>query len=125
MTLDAANFSGAISGPQSVVAAGAVILSGANTYTGTTRIDSGDSLQIGAGGRPVRSAAARSATPARSPSTRSNAITLANAISGAGALKQIGTGVTSINAANTYTGGTILSAGTLAIGKAGASERER
>ena len=49
LTLNAANFSGAISGPLSLVAGGAVILSGANTYTGTTAIDSGDSLQIGAG----------------------------------------------------------------------------
>ena len=47
-------------------------------------------------------------------------MTLANAISGSGNLEQFGDGVTSINAANTYTGGTTILAGTLAIGKAGA-----
>ena len=49
-----------------------------------------------------------------------NAVTLTGAISGAGSLQQIGTGVTSINTANTYTGGTTISAGTLAIGDGGA-----
>ena len=47
-------------------------------------------------------------------------MTLTNAVSGAGALHQIGTGVTSINTANTYTGGTTFAAGTLAIGNGGA-----
>ena len=47
-------------------------------------------------------------------------MTLANAISGSGNLEQFGDGVTSINAANTYTGGTTILAGTLAIGKTGA-----
>ena len=45
---------------------------------------------------------------------------LTNAISGAGVLKQIGTGTTSVKTANTYTGGTTLSAGTLAIGNGAA-----
>jgi autotransporter-associated beta strand protein len=119
LTLDAANFSGAISGALSLVAAGAVTLSGGNTYTGTTTIDSGDSLQIGAGAAGSIGAGAISDAGTLSIDA-SNAITLASPISGAGALKQFGTGVTSINTANTYTGGTTLSAGTLAIGKAGA-----
>ena len=51
---------------------------------------------------------------------RSNAMTLANAISGAGVLRQVGSGVTSINTANTYSGGTFLSNGALAIGNGGA-----
>ena len=119
LTLDAANFSGAISGPLSLVAAGAVILSGANSYTGTTVISSGDSLQLGVGG--TASIGGGAITDAGTLSIdASNAITLANPISGVGVLKQIGTGTTSVNAANTYTGGTTLSAGTLAIGKGGA-----
>jgi autotransporter-associated beta strand protein len=119
LTLDAANFSGDVVGSQSIVAAGAVTLSGDNTYTGTTTIDSGDSLQIGAGAAGSIGAGAISDAGTLSIDA-SNAITLASPISGAGALKQIGTGVTSINAANTYTGGTTLSAGTLAIGNGGA-----
>jgi autotransporter-associated beta strand protein len=98
LTLDAANFSGVIAGPLSLVAAGAVILGGANTYTGTTTINSTDSLSIDS----------------------NNAVTFTNTISGAGTLKQIGTGITSINTANNYSGGTTLAAGTLAIGNGGA-----
>ena len=120
LTLAAANFSGAISGPLSLLANGPVVLSGANTYTGTTTINSGHSLQLGVGkatgsigGGAVIDAGALSID-------RNNAVTLANAISGAGVLNQIGTGVTSINTANTYTGGTTISAGTLGIGNAAA-----
>jgi len=119
LTLAAANFSGAISGPLSLVANGTVVLSGANTYTGTTTINSGDSLQIGAGGTGSIGGGAISDAGTLSIDA-SNAITLAGPISGAGVLKQIGTGVTSINNANTYTGGTTLSAGTLAIGNGSA-----
>jgi fibronectin-binding autotransporter adhesin len=117
--LDAANFSGAMTGPLSLVAEGTVILSGANTYTGTTTIDSGDSLQIGAGATGSIGGGAISDAGTLSIDA-SNAITLASPISGAGVLKQVGTGVTSINAANTYTGGTTVSAGTLATGNGSA-----
>jgi autotransporter-associated beta strand protein len=119
LTLNAANFSGAISGPLSLVANGTVVLSGANTYSGTTGINSGASLQIGAGGAGSIGTGAIADAGALIIDA-SNAITLANPISGAGALKQIGTGVTSINTANTYGGGTTLAAGTLAIGNASA-----
>src|SRR5262249_35070840 len=51
---------------------------------------------------------------------RSNVFTLANAISGSGRLEQDGTGTTKINTANTYTGGTGIVAGTLAIGNVAA-----
>ena len=120
LTLAAANFSGAISGPLSLVANGAVILSGANTYTGTTTINVGDGLQLGVGGATGSIGGGAIADGGALTIDRNNAITLANAISGAGVLHQIGTGVTSINTANTYTGGTTISAGTLAIGNGGA-----
>ena len=71
---------------------------------------------LASAGRPDRSAAARSVDGGTFSIFRDNAITLTNAISGGGVLRQFGTGVTSINTANTYTGGTMLSAGTLAIG---------
>ena len=106
LTLAAANFSGAISGPLSLVANGAVVLTGANTYTGTTTINSGDSVQAGVGGATGSIGGGAVSDAGALSIDRNNAVTLANAISGAGVLKQIGTGVTSINTANTYTGGT-------------------
>jgi fibronectin-binding autotransporter adhesin len=119
LTIDVANFSGAISGPLSIVANGTVVLSGANTYTGTIGINSGDSLQVGAGATGSIGAGAISDAGTLTVDA-DNPITLTNAISGAGVLKQIGTGVTTINTANSYTGGTTLSGGTLAIGNGGA-----
>ncbi len=120
LTLADADFSGVIAGPQSVVANGTVILSGNNTYTGTTTIGSGVGFELGLGGTTGSIGGGAIVDGGTLYIFRDNALTLTNAISGAGALRQVGSGVTSINAANTYTGGTILSAGTLAIGDAGA-----
>ena len=114
MTLGLANFSGVISGPLSLVADGTVILSGKNTYTGTTTIESGVIFQLGGGGTIGGGAIVDGGTFAIDDDS---AVTLANAISGSGNLEQFGDGVTSINAANTYTGGTTILAGTLAIGR--------
>ena len=47
---------------------------------------------------------------------RSDTMTFAGVISGAGAVSQIGTGTTVLTADNPYTGGTTISAGTLAVG---------
>ena len=91
-------------------------LGGANTYAGTTTINSGDCLQLGAGGATGSIGGGAITDNGTLAIDRNNAVTLTNAISGAGVLKQIGTGVTSINTANTYTGGTTISAGALAIG---------
>ena len=120
LTLGAANFSGVISGPLSLVANGAVILTGANTYTGTTTIQAGDSLQLGTGGATGSITDGAISDAGTLTIDHSDYVTLTNIISGAGALRQIGTGVTSINTANTYAGGTTLSAGTLAIGNGAA-----
>ena len=120
LTLAAANFSGAISGPLSLVSNGAVVLSGANTYTGATTINSGGKVQLGVGKATGSIGAGAITDNGTLLIERNNAVTLTNAISGAGTLEQFGTGVTSINTANTYTGGTTISAGTLAIGNAAA-----
>jgi autotransporter-associated beta strand protein len=120
LTLDGANFSGAIAEPLSLVVAGAVTLSGANTYTGTTTINSGETLRLGAGGATGSIEGGAITDDGALVIDRNNAITLANAISGSGGLRQVGTGVTSINIANSYTGGTTLYAGTLAVGSTGA-----
>jgi autotransporter-associated beta strand protein len=120
LTLDAANFSGTISGPLSLEAQGAVFLSGNNTYAGTTTIDPGANFELGDNGTTGSIGGGAIVDDGALFIFRSNAITLANAISGAGVLWQTGSGVTSINKVNTYTGGTKLAAGTLAIGNSGA-----
>ena len=50
---------------------------------------------------------------------RSDVMTVANVIAGAGSTQQIGTGTTVLTGANTYTGPTQISAGTLQIGNGG------
>ena len=122
LTLAGANFSGSISGPISLVAGGLDILSGENTYTGATTIKIGGTLQLGDGGAAgsigagVISVAGNGALAI----DHDNAVTFTNAVSGAGSLEQLGTGITTINTANSYTGGTTISAGALAIGAADA-----
>jgi autotransporter-associated beta strand protein len=119
LTLDAANFSGAILGPLSLEADGAVTLSGNNTYTGATTIESGGTLQLGNGGATgsINGAISDGGTLSID---HDNALTFTNAFGGDGGLEQLGTGVTTINTANDYTGGTTISAGALAIGAADA-----
>ncbi|MEO5914395.1 MAG: autotransporter-associated beta strand repeat-containing protein [Luteolibacter sp.] len=90
-------------------------LTNANTYTGTTTVSAG-TLQIGNGGTsgsiPSTAAVVDNATLAFN---RSDSLTVANIISGAGVVVQAGTGTTTLSGANTYTGNTIVNAGTLEI----------
>ncbi|WP_195912992.1 autotransporter-associated beta strand repeat-containing protein, partial [Legionella pneumophila] len=50
---------------------------------------------------------------------RSDAITYVGVISGSGVLQQLGSGVLTLIGANTFTGGTTISSGTLQIGAGG------
>jgi fibronectin-binding autotransporter adhesin len=50
---------------------------------------------------------------------RSDSVTFAGAISGTGALVQLGSRVLTLIGANTYSGGTTISAGTLQVGNGG------
>ena len=96
-------------------------MSGANSYTGDHReLVPGIVSQLGVGGTASIGEGAITDAGTHLHRRQHAPITLANPISGVGVLKQIGTGTTSINTANTYTGGATLSAGTLAIGKGGA-----
>ncbi len=128
-----ATFSGQISGGGSLgainfamIGAGTQVLAGGNSYGGSTIISSG-TLQLGSGGT----------TGSLSPSSvifdngtlafaRSNNVAQgvdfsAAAITGSGALTQIGPGNLVLNQANTYSGGTTITAGTLQIGGGGNS----
>ena len=116
-------FAGMISGTGSLVknGTGTQILSGTNSYTGTTTINAG-TLQLGDGrtsgmlGSTGGVAVAGDATLAFN---RSNVYTVANTIRGAGTLAQIGTGTTILTGSNLYTGGTTIAAGTLQLGAGG------
>ena len=109
---------GAITGTGSLtqagVAAGTLVLTGDNTYSGGTTIASGI-LQLGNNGATgsiiddVKNNGALAFD-------HSNIFTFAGVISGPGGVTQIGPGTTILTADNPYTGGTAVSAGALAIG---------
>jgi autotransporter-associated beta strand protein len=93
------------------------VLTGANTYAGTTTIAAG-TLQVGAGGT---AGAIASASPIANSGTlvfdRSDSPAVANTISGSGSVVHRGTGSLALSGANSFAGGTRVaaSAGTLLI----------
>ena len=100
---------------------GTTILTGANTYTGGTRIAAG-TLQLGDGGTNGSIVGDVSATSGTLVFDRSDAVVFPGAISGAGgSVVQAGTGTTILTGASTYTGGTMISAGVLRLGNGGTS----
>ncbi len=102
---------------------GVSTLSGAETYTGATTVNSG-TLQIGGAGS-LGSGSYAGAIAVNSGATldysSSAAQTLSGVISGAGALTKDTSSASTLtlSGANTYTGATTVSAGTLDIGSAG------
>jgi fibronectin-binding autotransporter adhesin len=101
----------------STAGSGSLIFAGlANTYTGTTTIYPGYTLQVSTNGS--------SATLGTGNVTDNGALifqraannyTIANVISGTGTVTQSGANVDILTAANTYTGTTTVSAGTLVV----------
>jgi len=101
--------------------AGTWALTGTNTYTGNTVINGGI-LQLGAGGTTGSISSANVIVAAGTLAfDRSDTSTVPGTISGAGSVVQQGTGTTVLTAANTYTGGTTITAGTLQLGNGGAN----
>ena len=110
-----ANFAGVITGNSiTKVGTGTWILSGDNTYTGTTTI-SGGALQIGAGGNTGTMGTGNVTDNAALVFNRFDTVVVSNLVSGSGSLAQTGAGVLALFAANTYSGATYISAGTLAL----------
>ncbi|MFN3671504.1 MAG: autotransporter-associated beta strand repeat-containing protein [Bosea sp. (in: a-proteobacteria)] len=98
---------------------GLLTLTGANTYSGGTTITAG-TLQIGNGGTSgsINGDVTNNATLAFN---RSDDTVFAGAISGSGSVRKSGAGTLTLTGANTYSGGTSISAGTLQIGDGGTS----
>ncbi|WP_167522270.1 autotransporter-associated beta strand repeat-containing protein [Brucella tritici] len=118
---DASTFSGVVSGTGILRQGGTgrTILTGANTYTGDTVIESG-TLQVGADS----ASGAISGNVRNSGSLefkRSDSYSYAGTITGTGSLKQTGAGTLILTGNNSYTGLTTIDSGTLQIGAGGAS----
>ncbi len=100
---------------------GTVILSGSNTYTGTTQLGNGAGetagiLQVGNGGTAGNlGAGAVTLNAGTLVFKRSDEMTVANAISGAGGVTQSGAGKTILSGSNNYAGQTTVSSGSLLI----------
>jgi autotransporter-associated beta strand protein/T5SS/PEP-CTERM-associated repeat protein len=110
LTLTAA-ISGA--GALSKAGSGTLILTGSNSHTGGTTI-TGGTLQLGNGGASG-SIAGNVANNGTFAINRSDTFTFGGVISGTGAFAQIGPGTTILTAANTYSGGTAINNGVLAV----------
>ena len=98
---------------------GTVILTGDNTYAGTTTI-AGGVLQLG-NGQATGSITGDVANGGTLIFNRSDTLTYGGVISGAGAVQQVGAGTTVLTGDSTYTGATTITAGTLQIGNGGAT----
>lgn len=100
------------------IGSGTLILTGTNTYTGTTTI-SGGVLQIGGGGVSGTLGTGGVTDNAQLMFDCAGKVTCGNLISGTGSLTQAGNGVLFLTAANTYSGSTFITAGTLALTNSG------
>ena len=116
--------SGVISGANGNLAqsgGGTTILTGANTYGGTTTVNSG-TLQVGAGGATGQLGTGNVINNSILTFNRNNTLTVNNAISGTGVVNQSGTAasITVLGGNNTYSGQTNVNSGTLRLGSANA-----
>ena len=110
------------SGALSQIGSGTTILSGSNSYTGTTTVTNG-MLQIGNGGTSGSIGGGITLSGAGILAlNRADAVTLTNTIGGGGGvLSQIGSGTLVLTGVGATYGGTVISSGTLQVGDGGAN----
>ncbi|HUO02133.1 MAG TPA: autotransporter-associated beta strand repeat-containing protein [Rhizomicrobium sp.] len=113
-------FLGVISGSGGLaVTGGTQALGGANLYTGGTTISAG-TLQIGAS-YGNGSILGNVADDGELAFANSNTAIFSGTTSGTGSVYQTGSGTTILTAANSYSGGTVITGGTLQIGNGAAA----
>jgi autotransporter-associated beta strand protein len=119
LTVNGGIFDGTIDSALALNAFGNTTLTGANTYSGGTTINGGASLSVGNGGAGG-SIVGNVLNNGTLVVAQTSDLVLGGVISGSGALKKSGSGMLTLNGANTYGGGTTLAAGTLAVGNSAA-----
>ncbi len=112
------NYVGVISGTGGLTVAGTYpgtqVLTGANLYSGVTTISGTSTLQIGNAGTTGTLGTGAVTNNAGLKYNRTDVVpAITNVISGTGTFEQAGTGTVTLRGNNTYTGATIVSAGTL------------
>ncbi len=112
--LAGANFAGTLIGGLSVRVTGPAVLTGENTYTGSTVIDAGGLLALGNGGA-TGSVAGDISDDGQLLFARSGVVTFDHQILGAGSVSQLGPGTLVLTGANPYSGGTFVNGGVLAL----------
>jgi len=111
-------FMGVISGNGSFVKGGngTTILTGNNTYTGTTIINSG-TLQVGNGGNSGTLGSGAWINNGNLAFNRSDDLMLGKSIGGTGSVTKFGSNTLTLTGNNTHSGGTIVNSGILSVAK--------
>ncbi|WP_080571242.1 autotransporter-associated beta strand repeat-containing protein [Comamonas testosteroni] len=111
---DAVTVAGSISGNGNITQAGqgTTILTGDNTYQGSTTVGAG-TLQVGDGGTGGSLGSGAINNNGTLVFNRSNDLTLNNSINGSGGLTQAGGGTLTLSGSSSYGGSTQVNAGTL------------
>jgi autotransporter-associated beta strand protein len=119
--LDGGNFDGVISGAGSLDIDNLVIFTGANIYTGNTKVDALSDLQLGNGGTTGSVVGGIGlGNNADVLFDHSGAYTFGGVISGHGAVQQNGSGVVTLTSVNSYQLGTLINNGVLVAANSGA-----
>ena len=119
---DSVTTGNAISGTGRLIqkGSGELVLTGNNSYTGTTTIAAG-TLTVGNGGTSGSLGTGAIINNGVLAFNRSDAVALNTAMSGTGSLVKNGSGTLTIQKMLSYTGGTIVNEGTLVVGTGGAN----